>query len=435
MSNEILASGAVVNVNPLANASGVVEPVRASVDSDFESKVAMLMSVTGIDRASAAAIVRDPTKAAMRLKGGPSRADTSKRKMDRLAESGGASREAVWHKGSVQIPEGMTATEFITKNVTPFSFDVKIGAITSKDLFGLCEGWEDAGKFQIQRSPRLGEAANDEARILGYSGSRRAIIQPAEYASFADLVASKAGEGAYLESLCTWKGGAVFAFQIRLPNLVELPNNTQRNRYLTVTGSYDGTMALRFGVVDVVICCANTLAHANKEIDESGISLKQVGDVKERLEARVLTAKHGIASAIAAANMADRKMIALGKVQVTSSQFKELIASGRMAGFKLASAQEDVCSLFDGAGKLGDGNQGTAFGAYQALTEYSDWMSRERLGDADTKTTDEIRAIRSLYGSASIFKQASLDQLVQYFNVDFSDVALPDAATALAVIA
>jgi hypothetical protein len=411
-------------INPLAASSSVVQPtLRADVGAEMEAKIASLLSLglPGINTRTLA--VKALTGGLMGASNAPTKVDTSARQMARLPENGGATREPVWHKTSKPIPDGLTAEEFIRNGKTLLSFEVGQSEVMTADPFGLSGGFVDSGRFGIIRTPRFVdgvlEEGNNPDRILGYSGKRRVgkMIQPHEYGSFADTVAKAAGDGAYVESVNTWKGGAVFAIQVRIPGVSNLPG-TDRKRYLAITSSYDGTRALRMGAVDTLICCGNTLSHANAEIDESGIHLKNVGDLKARLEAALPLVK----GALAQAAMADSKMIALSKISVTASQFRALLSSGEINGFQRQNALEQAVALFDGEGKLGIGNEGSGFGAYQALTEYADWYSQEKFRDGTSVAEmEEARAMRAVdQGSSAVFKRAALDKLVQYFKVDFS---------------
>jgi phage/plasmid-like protein (TIGR03299 family) len=243
---------------------------------------------------------------------------------------------------------------------------------------------------------------NDNHKPLGVVSSSFNEIQPIEVIEFwRDVIQT----GDYtLESAGTMRDGARMFAMVRTTGDFELAGgDTVTNRLLFHTGC-DGLTATQIKPTTIRVICANTAAAALDQ-DFSGIkiyhSTKFVANtVKEELrkfdktfDSFRKTAEILSNTAVSTAKVHDF-LAALLRNPVVRKPVEET------KGYKT------VIDLFNGAGKGSDlpSARGTAWGLFNAVTEYADHYSKTR----DIERREES----ALFGSLDNFKSRALSLLV-----------------------
>lgn len=144
--------------------------------------------------------------------------------------------------------------------------------------------------------------------------------QNSELAELLIRIADKAGYE--IHSGGQFNGGAKVYLQLNTGNEIKNlgKNNTTVKGYVTGLNSHDGSTALRWGAVNFTVCCRNTFAMANKQLQQSARHGKSIHD-KVEASVRQIT---GIADAEKA--IFDQ-FIKLSEIPVTKENIAAIVKS------------------------------------------------------------------------------------------------------------
>lgn len=255
--------------------------------------------------------------------------------------------------------------------------------------------------YALDMSGFLAVTRDDTREVFGVVGKNWKPVQNDTMLSsldpLVDLGAEWVGAGSF-------RGGATVWGQIDLGLEREVVEGDVVRPYVLVRNAHDGTGSCIGTHTAVRVVCWNTLTHATQEgmalwnIRHTGgvdINVARVQEVLRALRAQ------------AESNLKD--FAALTKATVTRAQVETVTrlllpdpTDREMArALKNAeTARETVTALFDGAGRGADmkGVRGTAWGLWNATTEYADWTMAQRARN------DENRTESRLAGDAAKFK-------------------------------
>lgn len=251
---------------------------------------------------------------------------------------------------------------------------------------------------------------SDTKKIMAVGGSNYAIIQPDEVAQFAiDLhddemlceTAGALGDGQRIWMLLHTKEYKFEVFK-----------GDEQRMYTLITNAYDLSAALEARYTAIRAVCQNTvnaatagspavikLRHTANMKSRMGIAAeifkgyqKSIGDYKEMMQ---YLAKHPINDALIAEF--EREMF--GDLEKTKEGRSTSILTNKLAKF------EEL--IFKGKGTEIPGVVGTAYGLFNAFTEFQDWHSTVKNAKADDGTVDRSNSI--LFGQASKDKTKALE--------------------------
>ena len=245
---------------------------------------------------------------------------------------------------------------------------------------------------------------SDTKKIMGIGGTNTTIIQPTEVCTYAfDLFEGKV--------LCETAGalgdGERIWILLHTPDYkYEVVKGDEHRMYTLVTNAYDYTAALEARYTDVRAVCENTVNMALRG-NPACIKLKHTANMRTRMgiaaevfkgyiranetfrEAMQYLVKHPINDEMVAEF--EREMF--GDITKVEEGRGKTILTNKLAKFGEL--------LVMGKGTEISGVVGTAYGLYNAYTEYSDWFSTVR------GTTDRTNSI--LFGQAAKEKTRALD--------------------------
>jgi phage/plasmid-like protein (TIGR03299 family) len=223
--------------------------------------------------------------------------------------------------------------------------------------------------------------------ILGVVGERYVPLQNEDLFSFGDNLLDGGGRW---ETAGSIKGGRVVFGSIALDNSITLDPNgiaDKIDNYLLINTSHDGSIAIQASITPVRVVCANTLNLALS-------SFKGKKDVKQTFKIRhTQTAEGKIAVAREALGLAHKYIDEFStmanemiQTEITKAQFDKIVELAYPAPAKDAKgSQKKYDSKIDLLQSIyvGDFNNtisGTAWGAFNALTERLDWYRTSRGG-------------------------------------------------------
>jgi len=250
----------------------------------------------------------------------------------------------------------------------------------------------------------------EDNKVLGVVGSRYRSANNADIFKVADDVIAQIG-GFYDRAL-VFKGDRQVVLQVKLPTTLTLGKDVVA-RYLTLTNSFDGSIALKGFVTPVRILCQNMVAMAMKRANDS-ITIRHSSQVQDRLNdvGRLLklTADYHqrydqLAGALYSAKFSFGQMNQLASelIPVKVNEDGEEFDSTRAR-----NNRDQLVALFEGGrGHKESEIVGTAWAAYNAVAEYVDHVRSSRVGAGGDTTTKRLES--AYFGSGLAMKTRSLD--------------------------
>jgi phage/plasmid-like protein (TIGR03299 family) len=299
-------------------------------------------------------------------------------------------RQPAWHNLGTVFQEEVNTTKMLELAHLD-NWNVRLEDVALPDGFS-----SDKSYSFVTRTNPFDNTQND---VLGVVGERYVPLQNEDLFSFGDNLLDGGGRW---ETAGSIKNGRVVFGSIALTDSITLDPNGRADKidnYLLINTSHDGSIAIQASITPVRVVCANTLNLALS-------SFKGKKDVKQTFKIRhTQTAEGKIAVAREALGLAHKyidefsaianKMI---ETEITNAQFDKIVELAYPMPEKDAKgSQKKYDSKIDllqsiYVGQYNDTISGTAWGAFNALTERLDWYRNSRGGNNE-----------SIYASASGF--------------------------------
>lgn len=220
---------------------------------------------------------------------------------------------------------------------------------------------------------------SDNGRALGVVGTRYQVIQNRNGLDLFDAAAAK-GTIEY-GNAGTFKGGAIVWMQAKLPNSMSIGGD-EVAKYLLLANTHDGSGTLRILLTPIRVVCRNTLQMALR--GAGGMTIRHTFSA----EAKVQAAIDAIEGAGRFYDAFEDAANALYRRRVTGAQMVDyaarvfpVVGEGKPSA-RLEGVRGRVVDLFDN----GQGHfaiRGTAWAAYNAVTEYTDHHRATRGDEAN----------------------------------------------------
>ena len=223
-----------------------------------------------------------------------------------------------------------------------------------------------------------------ERDVLGVVGERYKVVQNEDLFSFADNLL----DGGRWETAGSIKNGTVVFGSLALDREVVLdPNGAtdKVNTYMLVHTSHDGSLAVQASITPVRVVCQNTLNMAL-----SGV--KQTYKIRhtQTVQGKVAAAREALGIAHKYLDEFDKQAQEMITQEINDKQFFDIItavypkpeqdAKGSMT--KWENKIDTLNTIYNGETCVNI--KGTAWGAYNALTERLDWYRNPRGGNAES---------------------------------------------------
>jgi phage/plasmid-like protein (TIGR03299 family) len=280
-------------------------------------------------------------------------------------------REPAWHGLGTILSDEVTTSEMLSAahlaNWNVRLEDVVLPGRSHRDFFAV-----------TRTNPFDGQAD-----VLGVVGERYKVVQNEELFSFADNML----DGGRWETAGSIKNGTVVFGSLALDREVVLdPNGAtdKVNTYLLVHTSHDGSLAVQASVTPVRVVCQNTLNMALSGVTQS-YKIRHTQTVQGKVQA----AREALGLAHKYLDEFDKQAQELITAEINDAQFFEIITNvypkpekdtkGSMT--KWENKIDTLNSIYFGETCVNI--KGTAWGAYNALTERLDWYRNPRNGNAE----------------------------------------------------
>ena len=291
-------------------------------------------------------------------------------------------RQPAWHGLGTVFQDEVDTTEMLSLAHLN-DWNVRLEDVETPEGFN-----SDKSYSFVTRTNPFDRNTND---ILGVVGERYVPLQNEDLFSFGDNLLDGGGRW---ETAGSIKGGRVVFGSIALENSITLDPNGVADKidnYLLINTSHDGSIAIQASITPVRVVCANTLNLALS-------AFKGKKDVKQTFKIRhTQTAEGKIAVAREALGLAHRYIDEFSamanemiQTEITKAQFDKIVELAYPAPAKDAKgSQKKYDSKIDLLQSIyvGDFNNtisGTAWGAFNALTERLDWYRNSRGGNNES---------------------------------------------------
>lgn len=299
-------------------------------------------------------------------------------------------RQPAWHNLGTVFDEEVN-TQQMLKLAHLDNWNVRLEDVAIPDTFS-----SDKNYSFVTRTNPFDNSQND---ILGVVGERYKVLQNEDLFSFGDNILDGGGRW---ETAGSIKGGRVVFGSIALTDSITLDPNGRADKidnYLLINTSHDGSVAIQASITPIRVVCANTLNLAlsavnGKKANKQSFKIRHT----QTAEGRIATARTALGLAhkyIDEFSTIANKMI---ETEITNAQFDKIVALAYPApekdskgSVKKHDGKIDLLNAIY-VGQYNDTISGTAWGAFNALTERLDWYRNSRGGNSE-----------SIYASASGF--------------------------------
>jgi phage/plasmid-like protein (TIGR03299 family) len=291
-------------------------------------------------------------------------------------------RQPAWHGLGTVFQEEVNTAEML-KLAHLNDWNVRLEDVAIPDGFE-----SDKSYSFVSRTNPFDTSKTD---VLGVVGERYVPLQNEDLFSFGDNLLDGGGRW---ETAGSIRGGRVVFGSIALTDSITLDPNGRADKidnYLLINTSHDGSIAIQASITPVRVVCANTLNLALS-------SFKGKKDVKQTFKIRhTQTAEGKIAVAREALGLAHKYIDEFSAIanqmietEITNAQFDKIVELAYPAPTKDAKGSQKkydakmdlIQSIY--VGQYNDTISGTAWGAFNALTERLDWYRNSRGGNNES---------------------------------------------------
>ena len=310
--------------------------------------------------------------------------------------------ETPWHGKGKAVDHAMTSAEAI--EFAGLNWDV------AKVPLYLANGVQAPGAWATQRG--------DTGATLGIVGDQYEVLQNRDAFQIADAIVGE--KAAMYHTAGALSDGKRVWMLLKMPGVIRTIGDDVTEKYLLVANGHDGSFAVHVMMTPVRVVCNNTLNAAlgiefgkqSKKMPNK-LTLRHTASLSDKLQVRQVREVLGLAAKhFDLFEQLSQKLVATKFDKANLKKFAQatgVIPTEKKEGDSLSTRaqniMDEISALFEtGKGTEIPGVKGTAWAAYNAITEFVD---HSRGADADA------RANSLLYGSGARIKQAAFDQAVE----------------------
>lgn len=292
-------------------------------------------------------------------------------------------REPAWH-GLGTVFEEEVNTSKMLELASLDNWNVRLEEIPMPENFT-----SDKTNYFVARSNPFDKTQTD---VLGVVGERYRTLQNEDLFAFGDNILDGGGRW---ETAGSIKGGRQVFGSIALERETVLdPNGVgdKVNTYLLVNTSHDGSVAIQASITPVRVVCANTLNLAIGGGVGRNRNIKQTFKIRhtQTAEGKVIAAREALGLANAYMDEFDVMAKAMIEKEISKAKFDEIVALAypmpeKDAKGSLSKWQTKLELIEDiYTGEFNHMISGTAWGAFNAMTERLDWYRSGRKGSNES---------------------------------------------------
>jgi len=311
--------------------------------------------------------------------------------------------EPAWHKLGKVIQSAATSAEAI--QLAGLNWNVEQWRLSATDP----SSWRTSSVID-----HVANVRTDTRAVLGVVGKGYTVFQNRDAFDFMDsLVGDKL---AMFETAGALKGGRKIWMLARLPREYRAGPEDLIKPYILLVNSFDGSTALRMVPTTIRVVCQNTLNLALREAGSEGIAIRH----RPSLEDRVREAREKLGIIAARFDAFDAELHAMLDEELSGRQvaryFEKILPAptADMSEREKANRAATLDSFrgnFENATNTLPGVRGTAWAAYNAVSEWADHQRKVRGANDHART--ESRLDSNWFGSSHRIKQQAYSAALQ----------------------
>ena len=315
-----------------------------------------------------------------------------------------------WHGLGTKLDNAATAVEAI--QAAHLDWTVQAQPIWLHDVI-----YNYSGQTKVEGYNAIQRV--DTGKVFGIMSDRYEIVQNVDAWSFMDGVLGTGG--AHYHTAGALRDGSVVFILAQLDGTQEIVKGDPVEKYLLLTTSHDGSLALQIHTTPIRVVCGNThtaaLAHGRQYV-----SIKHTSAVHLRIEQAQKALARGetyFDDYVKEARQLSRQY--MGEQSMGLFTKKLLSIDGNSAtkvNSQTEAAEREINELFiTGRGQDLPHVRGTAWAAYNAVTEYVDYRSRvQKIGDVTQGSllAQDRRLHRSWFGRGQEIRNHAWNLLRDY---------------------
>ena len=305
-----------------------------------------------------------------------------------------------WHRLGIELDAPATAAEAIAAAKLDWRVECHPVIVDVPAIEG-----RKAKKIPV--SEKYCTVRMDKMKPLGIVGRLYTPIQNTEAFNFFDSVV---GEDLAIYHVAGSLGiGETIWILAKLPSDIRIVGTDDIiNKYLLLTNKHDGTMSLRMFFTPIRVVCQNTLSAAlSVRKAGEGITLRHFPDIHKKID----FARKTLGMAINYYDDLSEAFNSLARFEVSESWLAEYVDAvmptppNKDCSTKLLNIRMGIKSCFESESNLLPGIRGTAWAAYNSVTEFVD--HRRSVPKMDV---DKTRRLESIWlGSGAVIKERALN--------------------------
>ena len=288
-------------------------------------------------------------------------------------------REPAWHGlGTVFTEEKNTSEMLAAANLN--NWNVRLEDLEIPNHLTSDKSYQ----YVVRTNP----TDSSQTDVLGVVGQRYVPLQNEELFSFGDNILDGGGRW---ETAGSIRGGRVVFGSIALERETILDPNGVADKvktYLLINTSHDGSIAIQASITPVRVVCANTLNLALGSIRKKN-GVKQSFKIRhtQSAEGKIAVAREALGLANAYMDEFDKMAHAMIQHEITAQQFNDIVLAAypkpesdkKIALTKWTNKVDTINDIY--TGEFNGMIAGSAWGAFNALTERLDWHRSARGGN------------------------------------------------------
>jgi phage/plasmid-like protein (TIGR03299 family) len=316
--------------------------------------------------------------------------------MAHMVESMMYAGEVPWHGLGKMVEQDLLSADAI--QAAGLDWTVKLFPVVPATEDGASAGSVIEGYQAVVRET--------DGKGLGVVGGRYTPIQNAQAFDFFDSVVGQ--KAAMYHTAGSLDGGRRVWMLAKLPKDLHLANGEEIKQFLLLSNAHDGSGCLRMLFTPVRVVCNNTLTMALENTDNDGIRIRHTANAMTKLH----EAQRALGLATAYYEEFQQNANRLLVTKFTDAQM-EKVAEGLFpanddgeVSTRSENTRAQVIDLFSN-GRGIQPVRGTAWAAYNAVTEFADHHRATRaVGGADAQ---ESKVASIWFGSSKAFKNTGLE--------------------------
>lgn len=294
--------------------------------------------------------------------------------------------ETPWHGLGTRVPAELTSDEV----------DVKAGLNWRVDLkkIQVCGGAAIEGYKSVVRS--------SDRKVLGVVSD---LYNPIQQETVRGVCDALVGEGkAVYHTAGSLNGGEDIWYLLKLPGDLVIGRDDLVGKFLLATNNHVGKRKFRILLTPIRVVCQNTLNAALVKGAREGVAISHFGDAAARLEQAVRTLKvaaeyydrfGNVAKQMYAYRYQDTQLKALAATMFPARETED---AEEQPHWLVQRNRDKIIDLYEN-GKGHFGIRGTAWAAWNAVAEYTDWQ----------RGKDENRTANAWFGAGAAMKQKAFE--------------------------